>query len=381
MQTKRISLYIKYFLIILTSILGIIVVAIFLRAACFASSSLTATKISSTYASSGEYVKITANTPLYKTSDTSSIVLELPKTYYARLLSSPNSGSDLIKVKYGSCIGFMQRSTAEIVDSVPEGHKENWSPEAKTESSFGTYLRTSPTTTETNNILTLIEANTPLKIVGFITGECPTDGTTTTWYLVDYEAGPTTISRGYVYGERLVLSESFSEQQPTFLPQENPSQNLATNQTANADTTPITDTQNITGNINFSPAIKWLLIILFSSVALIIFFLLLSPNKKSSTVRNKKRQTPDPVIQKNTQPFMASPENPNIKTNIADKKHKKTKPCKITPISPLKLPEFSSMLEFSSESLPPTQLNRAEEKLKSNKMISKYFSPQDSDYI
>lgn len=341
------------------------------------------TNISTVKANATEYVEITQDTPLFLDSTQTTTLITLPKTYYAKVLSKPSENSSLIMVKYGTLTGFIDKTVAEPRTEIPPSHKEYWSTVGTLSPSSGTYLRSSAKIAD-NNIINLVNASSKVTVLGLITGETPTDGISNIWYLVNFEEGPTTVSRGYIYSERVTLKDEFTEQTPI-------TEAITPEEQAGLDSTSL-NTEQITGNINFSSGTKWFIIIMFSVVAVIIFALLLTPTKKS---KQKEHKTSHKTTQNNsfyaTNYAINAPKTdknqPSFTVNsttssiVLPQKKRKThhKINQIKPISPRALPEFSTMLEYSESEHTPSSVGPKTNTLP--KSLAKYFTTSSNDEL
>lgn len=229
------------------------------------------------------FVFLKEDTVLYKTSKLKEQIITLPKNFYAELLTGTDT--EIIKVSYNGIIGFIENQNIEI--KTPTGTIFQTAI-AETASTHGTYLRAEPNTD--SKILTLVHPSSKLGYIGKTNGEIPTDGTSDVWLYVTFEEGPTTIHRGYIYSERVILSAI------TQIEKETEAENAET--TLGSTTGSLENQTPLTGTINLSSGVKWFLIILFSSLAIIIFVLLmLAPKKepgKTKPTEPPKSETPSP---------------------------------------------------------------------------------------
>lgn len=365
----------KYFLIFICSTLIIIFSSIFLRRICIENllnnSLYKQAHAKSLTKNNKNHLLLLEDKPLYKTSSLENEIITLPKTYYIEALS--NTTNNVVKVSYNGITGFI--SNTDIVEISPIGNLYQTS-EASTSPDAGTYLREAPTTTSKK--LTLIPASSKIVYIGYTISETPSDGTSNLWYLIDYEVGPTTTHRGYIYAERVILSSPLISQ---------PMPNLEKLQTSTLNESPENKTsENLTGTINLSNGVKWFLIILFGGLAIVVFALLMFAPKREPKTNIKKK--PSNEAQSPTKISGRPPLNNSSPQNFKRSKTKRAKnQYKITSYQARTHSEYATELgEFKNKPLSNTGANNPPKHSSENNIlpafISKYFKinpTQDDD--
>lgn len=311
--------------------------------------------------------EILSTTPLYKTTtddpqNLANIYFFLPKTYYVEILNSCklDSGADGFFVRYGETEGYCLSSSLSAdfstITTTQSGITLKMYPDA------GTYIRSTPSIAD-NKIRIIPQSTSGIIYIGSISGDTPTDGTTNTWYYVEYNISDTKTVLGYIYSERGILSAPLTEltrqnQTPT-TPEANKTENTATTPTADTNINPSL-------NLSVSPALKWVIALLFIIPVIVIFALLIKkPRKNADLVQDFANSEANFPTDEDLIPEFndtTSPSKPNRK--------KVRFSSKIDPFV-----KFSTTLETSSELTPE---NSAESTNNSYPIIdpkSNYNSP------
>ena len=311
--------------------------------------------------------EILSTTPLYKTTtddpqNLANIYFFLPKTYYVEILNSCklDSGADGFFVRYGETEGYCLSSSLSAdfstIATTQSGITLKMYPDA------GTYIRSTPSIAD-NKIRIIPQSTSGIIYIGSISGDTPTDGTTNTWYYVEYNISDTKTVLGYIYSERGILSAPLTE---LTRPNQTPTTPEAS-KTENTATTPTADTNiNPSLNLSVSPALKWVIALLFIIPVIVIFALLIKkPRKNADLVQDFANSEANFPTDEDLIPEFndtTSPSKPN---------RKKVKfSSKIDPFV-----KFSTTLETSSELSPE---NSAESTNNSYPIIdpkSNYNSP------
>lgn len=316
--------------------------------------------------------EILSTTPLYKTTtddpqNLANIYFLLPKTYYVEILNSCklDSGADGFFVRYGETEGYCLSSSLSAdfstITTTQSGITLKMYPDA------GTYIRSTPSIAD-NKIRIIPQSTSGIIYIGSISGDTPTDGTTNTWYYVEYNISDTKTVLGYIYSERGILSAPLTELTRTNQTPTTPE----ASKTENTDTTPTADTNiNPSLNLSVSPALKWVIALLFIIPVIVIFALLIKkPRKNADLVQDFANSEANFPTDEDLIPEFndtTSPSKPNRK--------KVRFSSKIDPFV-----KFSTTLETSSELTPE---NSAESTNNSYPIIdpkSNYNSPA-SNYI
>lgn len=316
--------------------------------------------------------EILSTTPLYKTTtddpqNLANIYFFLPKTYYVEILNSCklDSGADGFFVRYGETEGYCLSSSLSAdfstITTTQSGITLKMYPDA------GTYIRSTPSIAD-NKIRIIPQSTSGIIYIGSISGDTPTDGTTNTWYYVEYNISDTKTVLGYIYSERGILSAPLTELTRTNQTPTTPE----ASKTENTDTTPTADTNiNPSLNLSVSPALKWVIALLFIIPVIVIFALLIKkPRKNADLVQDFANSEANFPTDEDLIPEFndtTSPSKPNRK--------KVRFSSKIDPFV-----KFSTTLETSSELAPE---NSAESTNNSYPIIdpkSNYNSPA-SNYI
>ena len=227
--------------------------------------------------------EILSTTPLYKTTtddpqNLANIYFLLPKTYYVEILNSCklDSGADGFFVRYGETEGYCLSSSLSAdfstITTTQSGITLKMYPDA------GTYIRSTPSIAD-NKIRIIPQSTSGIIYIGSISGDTPTDGTTNTWYYVEYNISDTKTVLGYIYSERGILSAPLTELTRTNQTPTTPE----ASKTENTDTTPTADTNiNPSLNLSVSPALKWVIALLFIIPVIVIFALLIKKPRKNA---------------------------------------------------------------------------------------------------
>lgn len=227
--------------------------------------------------------EILSTTPLYKTTtddpqNLANIYFFLPKTYYVEILNSCklDSGADGFFVRYGETEGYCLSSSLSAdfstITTTQSGITLKMYPDA------GTYIRSTPSIAD-NKIRIIPQSTNGIIYIGSISGDTPTDGTTNTWYYVEYNISDTKTVLGYIYSERGILSAPLTE---LTRPNQTPTTPEAS-KTENTATTPTADTNiNPSLNLSVSPALKWVIALLFIIPVIVIFALLIKKPRKNA---------------------------------------------------------------------------------------------------
>jgi len=288
--------------------------------------------------------EILSTTPLYKTTtddpqNLANIYFFLPKTYYVEILNSCklDSGADGFFVRYGETEGYCLSSSLSAdfstITTTQSGITLKMYPDA------GTYIRSTPSIAD-NKIRIIPQSTSGIIYIGSISGDTPTDGTTNTWYYVEYNISDTKTVLGYIYSERGILSAPLTELTRTNQTPTTPE----ASKTENTDTTPTADTNiNPSLNLSVSPALKWVIALLFIIPVIVIFALLIKkPRKNADLVQDFANSEANFPTDEDLIPEFndtTSPSKPN---------RKKVKfSSKIDPFV-----KFSTTLETSSELAP-----------------------------
>lgn len=288
--------------------------------------------------------EILSTTPLYKTTtddpqNLANIYFLLPKTYYVEILNSCklDSGADGFFVRYGETEGYCLSSSLSAdfstITTTQSGITLKMYPDA------GTYIRSTPSIAD-NKIRIIPQSTSGIIYIGSISGDTPTDGTTNTWYYVEYNISNTKTVLGYIYSERGILSAPLTELTRTNQTPTTPE----ASKTENTDTTPIADTNiNPSLNLSVSPALKWVIALLFIIPVIVIFALLIKkPRKNADLVQDFANSEANFPTDEDLIPEFndtTSPSKPNRK--------KVRFSSKIDPFV-----KFSTTLETSSELAP-----------------------------
>lgn len=311
--------------------------------------------------------EILSTTPLYKTTtddpqNLANIYFFLPKTYYVEILNSCklDSGADGFFVRYGETEGYCLSSSLSAdfstITTTQSGITLKMYPDA------GTYIRSTPSIAD-NKIRIIPQSTSGIIYIGSISGDTPTDGTTNTWYYVEYNISDTKTVLGYIYSERGILSVPLTELTRTNQTPTTPE----ASKTENTATTPTADTNiNPSLNLSVSPALKWVIALLFIIPVIVIFALLIKkPRKNADLVQDFANSEANFPTDEDLIPEFndtTSPSKPNRK--------KVRFSSKIDPFV-----KFSTTLETSSELAPE---NSAESTNNSYPIIdpkSNYNSP------
>ena len=288
--------------------------------------------------------EILSTTPLYKTTtddpkNLANIYFFLPKTYYVEILNSCklDSGADGFFVRYGETEGYCLSSSLSAdfstITTTQSGITLKMYPDA------GTYIRSTPSIAD-NKIRIIPQSTSGIIYIGSISGDTPTDGTTNTWYYVEYNISDTKTVLGYIYSERGILSAPLTE---LTRPNQTPTTPEAS-KTENTATTPTADTNiNPSLNLSVSPALKWVIALLFIIPVIVIFALLIKkPRKNADLVQDFANSEANFPTDEDLIPEFndtTSPSKPNRK--------KVRFSSKIDPFV-----KFSTTLETSSELAP-----------------------------
>lgn len=311
--------------------------------------------------------EILSTTPLYKTTtddpqNLANIYFFLPKTYYVEILNSCklDSGADGFFVRYGETEGYCLSSSLSAdfstITTTQSGITLKMYPDA------GTYIRSTPSIAD-NKIRIIPQSTSGIIYIGSISGDTPTDGTTNTWYYVEYNISDTKTVLGYIYSERGILSAPLTE---LTHPNQTPTTPEAS-KTENTATTPTADTNiNPSLNLSVSPALKWVIALLFIIPVIVIFALLIKkPRKNADLVQDFANSEANFPTDEDLIPEF------NDTTGPSKPNRKKVKfSSKIDPFV-----KFSTTLEASSELAPE---NSAESRNNSYPIVdpkSNYNSP------
>lgn len=324
--------------------------------------------------------EILSTTPLYKTTtddpqNLANIYFFLPKTYYVEILNSCklDSGADGFFVRYGETEGYCLSSSLSAdfstITTTQSGITLKMYPDA------GTYIRSTPSIAD-NKIRIIPQSTSGIIYIGSISGDTPTDGTTNTWYYVEYNISDTKTVLGYIYSERGILSAPLTELTHTNQTPTTPE----ASKTENTATTPTADTNiNPSLNLSVSPALKWVIALLFIIPVIVIFALLIKkPRKNADLVQDFANSEANFPTDEDLIPEFndtTSPSKPN---------RKKVKfSSKIDPFV-----KFSTTLETSSELTPENSAestNNAypiiDPKPNYNSPASNYNTNPNSNYI
>ena len=288
--------------------------------------------------------EILSTTPLYKTTtddpqNLANIYFFLPKTYYVEILNSCklDSGADGFFVRYGETEGYCLSSSLSAdfstITTTQSGITLKMYPDA------GTYIRSTPSIAD-NKIRIIPQSTSGIIYIGSISGDTPTDGTTNTWYYVEYNISDTKTVLGYIYSERGILSAPLTE---LTRPNQTPTTPEAS-KTENTATTPTADTNiNPSLNLSVSPALKWVIALLFIIPVIVIFALLIKkPRKNADLVQDFANSEANFPTDEDLIPEF------NDTTSSSKPNRKKVKfSSKIDPFV-----KFSTTLETSSELAP-----------------------------
>lgn len=323
--------------------------------------------------------EILSTTPLYKTTtddpqNLANIYFFLPKTYYVEILNSCklDSGADGFFVRYGETEGYCLSSSLSAdfstITTTQSGITLKMYPDA------GTYIRSTPSIAD-NKIRIIPQSTSGIIYIGSISGDTPTDGTTNTWYYVEYNISDTKTVLGYIYSERGILSAPLTE---LTRPNQTPTTPEAS-KNENTVTTPTADTNiNPSLNLSVSPALKWVIALLFIIPVIVIFALLIKkPRKNADLVQDFANSEANFPTDEDLIPEFndtTSPSKPN---------RKKVKfSSKIDPFV-----KFSTTLETSSELAPensPESTNNSypiiDPKPNYNSPASNYNTNPNSNY-
>ena len=324
--------------------------------------------------------EILSTTPLYKTTtddpqNLANIYFFLPKTYYVEILNSCklDSGADGFFVRYGETEGYCLSSSLSAdfstITTTQSGITLKMYPDA------GTYIRSTPSIAD-NKIRIIPQSTSGIIYIGSISGDTPTDGTTNTWYYVEYNISDTKTVLGYIYSERGILSTPLTE---LTRPNQTPTTPEAS-KTENTATTPTADTNiNPSLNLSVSPALKWVIALLFIIPVIVIFALLIKkPRKNADLVQNFANSEANFPTDEDLIPEFndtTSPSKPN---------RKKVKfSSKIDPFV-----KFSTTLETASELAPENSAESTnnsypiiDPKPNYNSPASNYITNANSNYI
>ncbi len=288
--------------------------------------------------------EILSTTPLYKTTtddpqNLANIYFFLPKTYYVEILNSCklDSGADGFFVRYGETEGYCLSSSLSAdfstITTTQSGITLKMYPDA------GTYIRSTPSIAD-NKIRIIPQSTSGIIYIGSISGDTPTDGTTNTWYYVEYNISDTKTVLGYIYSERGILSAPLTELTRTNQTPTTPE----ASKTENTATTPTADTNiNPSLNLSVSPALKWVIALLFIIPVIVIFALLIKkPRKNADLVQDFANSEANFPTDEDLIPEF------NDTTSSSKPNRKKVKfSSKIDPFV-----KFSTTLETSSELAP-----------------------------
>lgn len=229
--------------------------------------------------------EITQDTNLYASTIMSedNLLITLPKTYYAQILSESSftSGEECYYLKYGDLYGYATKSSFSTTTSTDQ--TTQCGIQITLGAGSGTYLRAKPNTYSQK--LWLFPAQTDkISFLGSIRGEKPQDGNGDLWYYIEYSLGPTTTHIGYIYAERCVLSQplvpytkEITESQP-----QQPALQTST-QGNQADKQP-----EVTFSLDSSPALVIIISILFVVPIIFIFIMLIKkPKNKFDTTSSQ----------------------------------------------------------------------------------------------
>ena len=324
--------------------------------------------------------EILSTTPLYKTTtddpqNLANIYFFLPKTYYVEILNSCklDSGADGFFVRYGETEGYCLSSSLSAdfstITTTQSGITLKMYPDA------GTYIRSTPSIAD-NKIRIIPQSTSGIIYIGSISGDTPTDGTTNTWYYVEYNISDTKTVLGYIYSERGILSAPLTELTRTNQTPTTPE----ASKTENTDTTPTADTNiNPSLNLSVSPALKWVIALLFIIPVIVIFALLIKkPRKNADLVQDFANSEANFPTDEDLIPEF------NDTTSSSKPNRKKVKfSSKIDPFV-----KFSTTLETSSELTPENSAESTnnsypiiDPKPNYNSSASNYITNPNSNYI
>lgn len=231
-----------------------------------------------TTATANRYLEILVDTPLFKTTtdddqNLAEIYFLLPKSYYVEVIKecTLDSGALGYKVNYGDFSGFARAS--DLSTEYSSTSTTQIGTEITLYSDAGTYIRSTPTISD-NRIRIIPQGTSGIVYLGSIYGDNPSDGTSSLWYLVEYNFGDTSTVLGYIYSERTILSTPLVE-----LEKPQVSDNTETAPTTQTADIPQT-TQKTTLSLSISPALKWIIALLFIIPAIVIFLLLVKKPKR-----------------------------------------------------------------------------------------------------
>ncbi len=224
------------------------------------------------------YREILVDTPLFKTTtdddqSISDIYFLLPKSYFVEIVKecTLDSGSLGYKVNYGDFSGFARAS--DLSTETFSTSTTQIGTEITLYSDAGTYIRSTPTISN-NRIRIIPQATSGIIYIGSIYGDKPSDGTSNLWFLVEYNFGDTSTVLGYIYSERAILASPLIElEKPQVSDQ---TETTPTTQTPTTADTP----QKTTLSLSISPALKWIIALLFIIPAIVIFLLLVKKPKR-----------------------------------------------------------------------------------------------------
>ena len=237
-----------------------------------------------------EYAKIKSDTPLLKNLTdkiaTSNTYFLLPSGFNVKLISSQNYNNvNYSYVYYTGYYGYVKSefletnhsSSPNFLDSITITLKED----------AGTHLRTSPEINQNNIIQILPPSQNNIKLIGYITAETPSDGTTPTWYYITLTISDTKVLSGYIYSERCLLSSPLPNQNQT---------EESNNPTSVEQNEPQTDNKLTSApKIKINSASFWIILLLFCLPIIGIFiYLIIKPNSILKTSPNKEDKPKKP---------------------------------------------------------------------------------------
>ncbi|MEG1948725.1 MAG: hypothetical protein RR140_04105, partial [Clostridia bacterium] len=225
---------------------------------------------------------------MYKTRDSlkttyDNVYFILPQSYFVELLE--NNTSEIIKVKYGSIIGYAKQSHLTRVDFIPK--KPTLDDVTFNIGNISTQLRKTPDTND-DKIVTILESGTTgINYIAEISGTIPSGQTTSTWYFAEYTPtfDPTSVYRGYVHKSKTIAMGIIEVNL-----EDNPIINMPDNSQASGK-----------GITKISTTTKIILIVLVTLPSIIIIALLVAHKKKTQNLNDapvNNLQIPSELLQK-----------------------------------------------------------------------------------
>ena len=234
--------------------------------------------------SSGKFFRITRDTFLLRSADIldqsqENVFFILPATYYVKVLST-NQTTGVCYAEYNNISGFVELSALSPASESP--NDPHYSSLASLSSAGSTHIRQTPSCEEDQNILAVLHPfSQSISVLGWVYGDTPNDGTSKMWYYCAVRSSDTILYVGYVYSERLTLSNPFE-------PLEDPEISLPSIPTSGTNVS-LDNEADLNHPAGLTKESIIILVVVFSIPILAIFGLLIfSPKKQTKTKQNQE---------------------------------------------------------------------------------------------